>query len=158
MLIRIKKEEVPILECTRVDGSVTWGKIQPAMVAHDLAHYLTETALGYTQAFYGLLSQGWNISDFEKPREKRPTPLLPSNLPHEALITEHIVNMLMVSLQSDAEITHISASLTEIVEEAGFKLPSELDLSRFLMLRSQLKELLEKWHALPIHANLEFNF
>lgn len=158
MLIRIKKEEVPILEYTREDGSVTWGKIQPAMVAHDLAHYVVETQLDFRQGFYGLLADGWNIEDFEKPREQRPTELLPINLPHEAIVTEHIVNMLLVSFQSDNGFNQIFVSLKDILAKNGFDLPPKLDLTKFLILRTQLQELLKRWNELPTKNALELNF
>lgn len=41
---------------------------------HDLTHYAVETTRGYGGAFYGLLADGWEISDFAKPWARGPIP------------------------------------------------------------------------------------
>lgn len=158
MLIRIKKEEVPILEYTRKDGSVTWGKIQPAMVAHDLAHYVVETQLGFTQGFYGLLADGWNIEDFEKPRSERPQQLLPKNLPAEAIYTEHLVNMLLVSLQSKGALEFHFTAFQQIVKDHQLAASKSLTFNQFKDLHQKLKELLNAYKIVvpPEHLELKF--
>ena len=69
MTIRFKKgkEDAHTLTCTRKDGSSTWSKIKGEYgPAHDLAHYVIETALQSSGGFYGLLMQGYDISSFEE--------------------------------------------------------------------------------------------
>lgn len=73
LVIRLKKNSdgSASLSCTRSDGSVTWqrqdGKLGRIFPLHDLTHFAVETLLGYTNAFYGLVADGWDISDFTSP-------------------------------------------------------------------------------------------
>ena len=63
---------------TRADGTVTWqrqkGKLALVFPPHDLTHYAVETTLGYQHAFYGLVADGWDISDFAAPWPRGPVP------------------------------------------------------------------------------------
>ena len=93
LLIRIKKKNdgSAALSCLRADGSVTWqrqnglqGRFFPL---HDLTHYAVETVLGHTRGFYGLVAEGWDLTDFGNPWRRGP-------LPPEALVSEFIVGFL----------------------------------------------------------------
>lgn len=73
LIIRIRKnaDGSAILSCLRADGSVTWqrqtgthGRFFPI---HDLTHYAVETVLGHRRGFYGLVAEGWNVTDFGAP-------------------------------------------------------------------------------------------
>lgn len=80
LLIRIKRQKDggAALSCQRRDGSVTWqrqdGKLGGVFPHHDLTHLAVETTLGYRHAFYGLLADGWEISDFATPWPRGPVP------------------------------------------------------------------------------------
>lgn len=50
------------LSCTREDGSATWAALR--FTQHDFGHYAIETTLGWQDAFFGLLAQGWSIAQF----------------------------------------------------------------------------------------------
>ena len=103
-IIQIKKElnKPSTLSCTREDGSLTYSKLQVDFEIHDIAHYVVERHLGFKNAFYGLLTQGYQINDFMLPKEQRPESLQPQNLPSEALVTEHLVNLLTIDfMQSE---------------------------------------------------------
>jgi hypothetical protein len=86
--IRIKKnaDGSAALTCTRADGSVTWqrqegprGRFFPR---HDLTHYAVETMLEHRRGFYGLVAEGWDITDFGAPwpRGRIPDDAEPSEL------------------------------------------------------------------------------
>jgi len=81
LLIRIKKKTdgSAALTCTRADGSVTWQRQDDQLGAffplHDLTHYAVERVLELPRAFYGLLAEGWDLSDFGKPWAKGPLPV-----------------------------------------------------------------------------------
>ncbi|MDF2775439.1 MAG: hypothetical protein K0S86_4940, partial [Geminicoccaceae bacterium] len=68
--IRIKKnaDGSAALTCIRADGSVTWQRQEGAQgrffPRHDLTHFAVETTLGHRRGFYGLVAEGWNITDF----------------------------------------------------------------------------------------------
>src|SRR4029078_13165965 len=74
--IRLKKntDGTAALTCVRPDGTTTWHSPKGAQghffALHDLTHYAVESALGVPCGFYGLVSEGWYISDFGTP-EKR---------------------------------------------------------------------------------------
>jgi hypothetical protein len=93
MKIRIKKKTdgSAALSCTRADGSVTWqrqeGQLGVVFPLHDLTHYCVESVIGFRRGFYGLLAEGWNISDFAKPGTRGP-------IPEEARLVEMIVGYL----------------------------------------------------------------
>ena len=80
LLIRLKhaSDGSAALACVRADGSTTWqrqiGAVGAALPAHDLTHYAVETALGYNHAFYGLIADGWEITDFAPPYPRGPVP------------------------------------------------------------------------------------
>jgi hypothetical protein len=80
LLIRIKKKTdgSAALSCTRADGSVTWqrqdGQLGAFFPLHDLTHYAVERVLDLPHAFYGLLADGWDLSDFGKASAKGPLP------------------------------------------------------------------------------------
>ena len=63
---------------TRADGTVTWqrqkGSLAMVFPSHDLTHYAVEQTLGYRGAFYGLVADGWEISDFATPWPRGPIP------------------------------------------------------------------------------------
>jgi hypothetical protein len=91
--IRLKKRSdgSAALTCERADGSVTWqrqeGSLGMVFPSHDLTHYAVETALGYDQGFFGLVADGWDISDFASPWSRGP-------IPAQALEVELIVGLL----------------------------------------------------------------
>lgn len=79
--IRIKKnaDGSAALTCIRADGSVTWHRQEGAQgrffPPHDLTHFAVETTLGHRRGFYGLVAEGWNITDFGTPWPRGPIPI-----------------------------------------------------------------------------------
>src|ERR1700737_2708676 len=92
IVIRIKKgrDGRTPRGCTRADGTTTWQRQEGAQATffpkHDLTHYAVETALGHREGFYGLVSAGWDFSDFGSPWPR-------GRLPVEASISEMIVGL-----------------------------------------------------------------
>ena len=90
LLIRFKKNKdgSAALTCVRRDGSATWqrqnGKLGAVFPPHDLTHYSVETTLGYDHAFFGLIADGWEISDFAA--ASRPAPLTNESLEVEIFV------------------------------------------------------------------------
>src|SRR5436853_7103438 len=88
LVIRIKKntDGSAALTCTRADGTVTWQRQQGVQgrffPRHDLTHYAVETVLGHRRGFYGLVAEGWNLTDFGYPwpRGRMPPDMDPSEL------------------------------------------------------------------------------
>ena len=160
MLLQFTKgiNKASILGCTRPDGTHTWTKIQPAIEFHDLAHYAVESVLGFDQAFYGLVSTGFSIEDFELPREQRPQALIPENLPHQALQTEHIVNLLQVNQSGQLSDREFLSTLENILEEHHIPFPEAMNEAKLIQIRTQLDRLLQQWEELKEGEILELEF
>ena len=151
------------LTCTRRDGSVTWQRLRGptaiVMPAHDLTHYAVETALGFRRGFYGLLAEGWEITDFAKPWPRGP-------IPDEALVVELIVGFF------DAERRQGEAMTAEAFQEqaeqyvgsrlaVGKKMPDglrSLSDAELEQVRARRDELLSWWAAVPVGGALDLEF
>lgn len=159
MRISFKKEVIKpsILTCIRDNGSRTWVKMHPGIEPHDLGHYAVEIILGFENAFYGMVAKGTNIEDFELPREKRPKEALPSNLHAEALISEHLVNLLMVKAQSQG-LFKVLDSLRTILEQNDIPFPEQLNEDTMKNICDLFQKLLKSWTSLKTGETLELNF
>ena len=150
MLIRIKKKTdgSAALSCIREDGSVTWqrqegiqGRFFPL---HDLTHYAVETVLGHRHGFYGLVAEGWDLTDFGTPWPRGP-------IPADAEPSELIVGFL------DAErAAGVRWSAADCNAKSGgaFTLTEE----QLEAVRTRRAELFALWHALPPGEALELQF
>ncbi len=160
MKIQFKKghNKPSILTCIRNDGTKTWVKMYAGIETHDLGHYAVETALGFENAFYGMVAKGANIEDFELPREKRPIEVLPKNLHPEALISEHLVNLLMTKAQVTNVNFDISNPLKEILIENNLPFPSNLTDKKMSEIWEVFNTLGDQWKLLPEGQVLELEF
>ena len=160
MKIQFKKEHSKpnVLTCIRDDGSTTWVKMYPGIEAHDLGHYAVETVLGFKHAFYGMIAKGTNIEDFELPREKRPDEVLPKNLSPQALISEHLVNLIMVKAQTKGFEMDILSSLRSILREKELPYPQNLDAEKIEKIWTSFLNLNSQWDKLQIGSTMELNF
>ena len=149
-----------VLNCKRSDGSVTWAKLHPGTETHDLAHYAVESILGFQDAFYGLLEQGYHIADFELPKGERPTALEPANLPPAALQTEHLVNLLQIEHFNSQVETPLLDQLNDILSNHKIPFPENLTLERLEQIRNLFNELVQQWKQLApgqyMELTLEF--
>ena len=150
-----KTHPQPILTVHRTDGTSTWMKLYPGMALHDLAHYVIETELGLDDAFYGLLARGYDIKDFEAPRDKRPEELLPKNLPTAALQVEHLVNLLLVEVQDGGEMEDLLVVFAKVCEEAGLPVMERLTDHKLKIIRNTLSSIKKRWDALASNESLE---
>lgn len=158
--IQIKKEhnKPSTLSCNRQDGTVTYGKLQIGFEIHDIAHYVIETQLELKNAFYGLLSKGFDIHDFQLPNEKRPEALKPENLPIEALATEHLVNLLTIDfLQSESKM-NIVKTLNDVLSENELAFPREVKAEEISSIQEELAKLMQQWNQLQHGECLEMFF
>ena len=150
MLIRIKKKTdgSAALSCIRDDASVTWqrqegvqGRFFPL---HDLTHYAVETVLGHRRGFYGLVAEGWDLTDFGTPWPRGP-------IPKDAEPSEFIVGFL------DAE---RAAGVQWPAADCNAKAPGALALTdtQLTAVRARRAELFALWRALPPGEALELRF
>lgn len=158
LIFKKGKGKPDTISCTRADGSVTWTKLQRGMAYHDLAHYAVESTLGYQRAFYGLLAEGYDIGDFEKPREQRSPALIPANLPQEAIITEYMVNLLQTEYLNSGENPQFLKMLKEILADKDLIFPTALTPDKLVEMRTCFHGLANRWLALPPGESLSLTF
>jgi hypothetical protein len=160
LLIRIKKKTdgAAALSCIRADGTTTWqrqdGQLGRFFPLHDLTHYAVESVLALPRAFYGLLAEGWDISDFEKPGTKH-------RVPDDASFAELLVGYFDVERATGVMGTaeEYNEKMQEHYRDRGLPATSlrvtDEQLSRIRQLRA---ELFARWHALPPGDALELTF
>jgi hypothetical protein len=151
------------LTCVRQDGSSTWqrqaGSLGAVFPPHDLTHYAMETTLGYRQGFYGLIADGWEISDFAKPWPRGPIPL-------EAQEVELIVGFFDTERRSFTQMTavefneHAERYLAARRSTKAGSLGSapRLTAEQLDAVRSCRADVLRRWGALVPGETLELAF
>ena len=157
MVIRFKKgknqskHKPDTLTCIRDDGSITWTRLHRGFVHHDFAHYVVETTLGFKNAFFGLVAQGYDIPDFSEPKAKRPF-----EIPEEAMDTEPIVAL----LQADFPNTPApqNAGSTGIFQEYSVSLSVSITDEQLEIMRQKLRALLQQWHNLQAGESMVLQF
>lgn len=158
-MIRIKKgaDGRTALSCTRADGTSTWQRQEGAQAGffprHDLTHYAVETALHQRRGFYGLVAEGWDLSDFGMPWPH-------GKLPKEANLTEMIVGFFDRERASGQMGTaeELNAELAAFSEENGLPLPEEFDEEDLSLVRRKRGELFAQWNAVEPGGALELPF
>ncbi len=151
----ILKKKLPqtIFELHRKDKSFTFSKIHPGMEYHELGHWAVESILQLQNSFYGLVNKGYNIEDFEKPREQRVEALLPKNLPSESIFTEHYVNLLMTELNSGKN-KNFYTQLLSICAEKNINPPSNFTQQQVEKIRSTYESKVKFWKELPLGTEM----
>ena len=153
LLVRLKKKTdgSAALSCMRADGSVTWQRQEGAtgrfFPLHDLTHLAVESVLGHDRSFYGLLADGWNITDFAKKSAV-------SRLPGEAVLTELIVGFLDAE-RGSGERWPASDLNDKLAKHGRAETFTEEQLAA---VRARRAELFAMWRALPDGDTLEVPF
>ncbi len=159
LLIRIKKKTdgSAALSCLRADGSVTWqrqdgvqGRFFPV---HDLTHYAVETVLGHRRGFYGLVAEGWDLSDFGAPWSKG---RLPADLDPSELIVGFLDGERAGGVQWSA--ADFNAKAASYHAQHGLRETCRISPSELERVRAVRDELIARWRALPAGATLELPF
>src|ERR1700730_9524990 len=159
IIIRIKKgtDGRTALSCIRADGTTTWQRQEGAQATffpkHDLTHYAVETTLGHRQGFYGLVSAGWDFSDFGHPWARR-------RLPAEASISEMIVGVLDLERRIDerASVEELNQKLAEYASENSLPQQRELTEEDLARVRAKRAEMFARWDAVRPGDALEIPF
>jgi hypothetical protein len=144
MMLRFKKKSdgSAVITAIRADGSCTHQSIGSANgygPLHDFCHYAVETYFRITNGFYGLLSQGWNIEDFETG--------IRGPIPEEALFTERFAGALSQSMGGAQRFTADEINLT--VGSPAVTAPQLAELE------SRVEDLCRHWRALAPSETLE---
>ncbi len=156
MLIRFTKgkQKPDTLTCVRDDGSRTWTALN--FTTHDFGHYAIDATLGWQDAFFGLLAQGWDIADFIRPDPvtgKKPA------APPVALQAEALAGLLDVERRNGSPPPY--AAFMELLASvcAGLALQTpELTAHQLAAIRACHADLLSRWVRLPEGKSLELTF
>ena len=146
-----------VFELRRADGTTTWQKRAgpPAdfFAIHDLTHYAVETELGFRRAFYGLVADGWDLSDFGTPWPRGP-------LPADALPAEVIVGCFDTARAAREPLTAAECNESAARYFANAGMPSVVSVTDVAVqrVRERLSDLVWRWHALPPRGTLELTF
>jgi hypothetical protein len=146
-----------VIKCTRVDGTETWQKQEGAHAAffplHDLTHYSVESELGLRSAFFGLIAQGWSITDTEGRGPRGP-------LPSDAQFAEWLVGQFDAERASSARWT--AAEFIENGERyfarTGTPMPRTITDDELWRIRKRRAELFAQWHDLAPGTTLQLTF
>jgi len=143
-----------ILRCTRKDNSVTWQRYdrQAAFFSHhDLCHFAVEKVLGLRDGFYGLIADGWDITEMDgkSPRGK---------LPYNASVAEQIVGGLSQELMGAAKEHTADEFNAQIEQTTGWPMKNRLTDLQLNAVRDRISSLFRDWAATPPGAMLELFF
>lgn len=131
---------------TRANGTVTWqrqlGSLALVFPQHDLTHLAVEQTLHFNGAFFGLVADGWDISDFAAPFPRGPVPL-------EAREVEMLVGLFdgMRALRSEWTAQELNAEMRVLAADSKFAgvVPRELSNSDVVRVRALRDELVQRW-------------
>ncbi len=155
LLIQFKKKAdgSSVLHCLRPDGSATWQRRQgPFFALHDLGHYAIETVLGLRYGFFGMLAEGWNITDFGTPWPRGP---IPDYAREDAMLAESLAGFLDAEHATGAR--HSAADFNDKFA-ADHALERHLTEAELSQIRAKNAALIAQWTALPIGEALALSF
>lgn len=155
LIIRIRKttDGGAALTLERQDGTRTWHRQQGAQgrffPLHDLTHYAVETVLGHRRGFFGLVIEGWSITDFGSPWPR-------GRMPEDSDPTELIVGFLDSERASGKTWSADDLNSELMLHGAGaVRHVSQEALDRIRALRD---EFFARWRDLPEGEVLELEF
>ena len=159
LTIRIKKgrDGAAALTLTRADGTVTWQKQTGAHAAffprHDLTHYAVETVLGHRRGFYGLVVEGWNLTDFGTPWPR-------GRLPLETDPSELIVGFFDTERAAGQQYTAADFNDKAAAYYAQHGIDGRLSLTDAQLdrVRERMLQLFAQWAGVPAGESLELGF
>jgi hypothetical protein len=151
------KDGTPVLSITRRDGSVAWQKQRAFFPVHDLTHYAIETTLGLRQAFWGMMADGWEFSDFGTPWPRGPMPKL-----EEASLAEvgaGWFDRFAARLDPDGMgVADLNVHQAEYCAQHGLPAPRVITADEFARIRAMRGELALRWYALRPREAMELEF
>jgi len=146
-----------VLKCIRSDGTETWQKNHGPTAAffplHDLTHYAVETELGISDAFFGLVAQGWSIEETGQRG-------VAARLPGDALFVENIVGTLDAERASSARWTaeEFNENIARHAAKGDRPVPRALTDAELARIRKRRAELFTLWRELPAGETLVLTF
>ena len=152
LLIKGASGNEHVLSCKRKDGSMTWKHVSPFFIMHDICHYAVETVIPFHDAFFGMIKKGTDITEFELPKEARSI-----SLSSEALLTEHLVNLLVIEYTQGKmdNFLEILRATYEIDDDKTIDLITE---EKLYEIRIAYDGIMKKWDDLPERETMTLIF
>jgi len=133
-------------------------RLHRGLETHDLAHYAVESALRFSKAFYGIINEGYNISNFELPKDQKPFAVKPENLQKEAIVTEHIVNLLEVEFLNSGHNDMFIKELEAVLKDNNLPFPKNLTEVTLHTIRNSYQNVYNQWLVLNEDQELRIDF
>jgi hypothetical protein len=153
----IKRDGTPVLSVTRRDGSVAWQRQKHSFPVHDLGHYAVESVLGLRQAFWGMMADGWDFTDFGTPWPRGPVPN-----GSEALLAEVTAGWLDTFAHAvrddESGAAELNAHLADYCARDGTPPPRTITPDELARIRTMRTGLARRWHALAPGEAMELRF
>ena len=140
------------ITCRRDDGTSTWMEAEPFMIIHDLTHYAVETSLRFDGGFYGLVEDGFDITDFQNKQKFKP-----KEMPPQAAYAEILVNLFLTERSDRKILEDFDSVLSENIRLHQLA-PLTVEKSTLDEIRSRSGELMRRWRELPPGEVLKFCF
>ena len=109
---------------------------------HDLLHLAVETTLNRRQSFFGLVNDGFDLSDFVVAGAAQRL-----RLPVEAVQTEHIVNLLMLEAVYGERSPDFNSTLRGACESTHTPSPPPIDPAALELIRERFARYLHEWRT-----------
>ena len=138
-----------------------WPREGRAVPPHDLVHYVVETQLGLTDAFWGLVSQGVDfgfINQASHAHAGRKVRGLDGRDLDQLRLAECVVGTVtsMLRLGTDEDEAH--ATIVAGCADLGIEPPAGLTPERVAALRDEVAEAAWSWPHLPPRASIIVDF
>jgi hypothetical protein len=154
---RTRPDGVVVMHCTRADGSGTWQRQHGPRAAffplHDLTHFAVETVLGARDGFFGLLADGWDITETDGKGARGP-------LPPEAVLVEHLVGILSQDrIGGSAVLTaaDVQELLSPLVSRGELRRPRVTD-EGLARARAERDRLQAAWGTCPVDTPFALDY
>jgi len=162
------------LTCVRSDDSMTWWPLSSHFVEHDLLHYIVETTLGLTEAFFGLIAAGRDIESFGTRDGRKDT------YTKDEGDAELIVGLMQVEIsdrttyggtpfdnttlggvlegRTNLDSSDFMMMLASTCAHRGWPMPQSTSEAQIDSIRQRMRELSEQWRKLPQGGSIELSF
>jgi hypothetical protein len=139
-----------VLRCTRKDGSATWKRYDNQATffsRHDLSHFAVETVLGLTRGFFGLIAEGWDISDMDGKG--------PRGRPDGSVPVENIVGLFTQERAGVARRFTATEFNAQLAAMTGQPLLRPLTDAELEAVRARMDSLYQRWADTPSGSTLD---
>lgn len=155
MQIRITKgrDGPATLSCVRADGTSTWTKVSDYFPLHDMTHFVVETTLKIPNAFYSLVRDKWDITEFAVKGNA-------ARIPPQANLVEALVGRLQRDLMPGSQFNAetYNEEVDAVLEGIGNPERRHVSEAELEEMRRRLRELLTQWKRLAPGESLELEF